>query len=133
MSSITLTSGVTLSGNSGLDVEDHGKAIPVPHETDSTNLVWQLTGSAARGSFNAMSGPNPGFSWVDTPPTGVFGTPALGANGNQITMTDNNSSSNSTGGPWRYKLCATVNGQPYSTTASVSLPATTNDPAIKNN
>lgn len=133
MNSTTLTSGVTLSGNSGLDVDDRGKAIPVPHQTDPMKLVWQLTGSAAHGSFNAMSGPDKGFSWIDTPPVGVFSDPSLAANGNQVRLTDNNISSNSTGGPWRYKLCATVNGQLYTTTASASLQATTNNPAIKNN
>ncbi|HXS72613.1 MAG TPA: hypothetical protein VN725_01110 [Rhodanobacteraceae bacterium] len=132
MSSITLTSSVTLSGSSGLDVHDHGAPIPVPAETDATNLIWELTGTAAQGSFNAMNATNPGFAWVDTPPSGIFGTPTLGANGNQITITDNHINSNS-GGSWRYKLCATVNGQPYSTTASVSPRGTTDNPTIKNN
>lgn len=134
MSSITLTSSVTLSGSSGLDVHDHGAPIPVPQETDATDLVWELTGTAAQGSFNAIDDPNnPGFSWVDTPPSGIFGAPALAANGNQITLTDNNNSSNSAGGPWRYQLCATVNGRPYSTTTSVSTRQTTDNPMIKNN
>lgn len=132
MSSITITTSVTLkSGN--LDVDDHGHAISVAQETDATNLVWQLTGNAAQGSFNAMNAANPGFSWIDTPPTGVFGSPALAANGNQITLSDDNCNSNSAGGPWRYKLWATIDGVQYSTTASVSTRATTNDPGIKNN
>lgn len=132
MSSVTITTNVTLENNA-LDVKDHGAPISVPRETDATNLVWQLTGSAAQGSFNAMTAANPGFSWIDTPPSGVFGSPTLSANGNQISMTDNYNNSNGSGGPWRYKLWATIAGVQYSTTASVSTKATTDNPAIKNN
>ena len=135
MSSLTVTTQVTSNASSKtLDVEDHGAPIGVPQETDATNLVWQLTGTAAQGSFNAITNPpneNNGFYWVDTPPSGVFGTPTLAANGNQVTVTDNNSSNTSAGGPWRYKLNATIGGQQYSTTVSTS--ATTNNPQIKNN
>ena len=139
MSSVTVTTNVTLENNA-LDVKDHGAPISVPQETDATNLVWQLTRTAAQGSFNAIildptnpNYPNSGFGWIDFPPSGIFGSPTLAANGNQITMSDNNSGSNSAGGPWRYKLCATIGGTQYSTTSSVSPRATTNDPGIKNN
>lgn len=133
MSSITITTGVTTSGSNGLDVKDHGKAISVPQEIETTNLVWQLTGTAAQGSFNSMTDPNgPGFSWVDGPPPGIFGNAQVVANGNQITMGDTNNSNSTAGGPWIYKLCATINGQPYSTTASTPT-GTTTDPTIKNN
>ena len=135
MSSVTVTTQVTSDASSKtLDVKDHGAPIGVPQETDATNLVWELTGSAAQGSFNAINDPpteNDGFYWIDTPPSGIFGTPELSANGNQITMTDDNNSANSAGGPWRYKLNATIGGEQYSTTATIT--ATTNDPGIKNN
>lgn len=134
MSSVTVTTQVTSDASSKtLDVKDHGAPVGVPQETDATNLVWQLTGSAAQGSFNAidLTNEDSGFYWIDTPPAGIFGTPVLSANGNQITMTDDNCSASSAGGPWRYKLNATIGGDQYSTTATIT--ATTNDPAIKNN
>jgi hypothetical protein len=133
MSSITVTTEVTSdSSNQTLDVKDHGAPISVPHEADATNLIWQLTGTAAQGSFNAidLTDPNSGFYWIDTPPTGVFSTPVLSANGNQITMTDTNNAS--PGGPWRYKLNATIQNVHYSTTSSTPK-ETTNNPQIKNN
>lgn len=133
MSSITITTGVTTSGSNGLDVKDHGKAISVPQEIDTTNLVWQLTGTAAQGTFNSIDDPNnPGFSWVSTNHGAAFGPPTRSADGKQITMTDANNSNSTAGGPWIYKLCATINGQPYSTTASTPT-GTTTDPAIQNN
>jgi hypothetical protein len=140
MSSVTITTNVTISTSvaNALDVEDHGAPVSVPQETDATNLVWQLTGNAAQGSFNTILDPtnpnysNSGFSWIDFPPSGIFGSPTLAANGNQVTVTDSNSSNGSTGS-WRYKLCATINGSQYCTTSSVSTRGTTNDPMIKNN
>ena len=134
MSSVTVTTQVTSDSSSKtLDVKDHGAPIGVPRETDTTNLVWELTGSAAQGSFNAidLTNEDSGFYWIDTPPSGIFSTPVLAANGNQITMTDDNCSANSAGGPWSYKLNATIGGQQYSTTATIT--ATTNNPEIKNN
>jgi len=89
MSSVTVTTQVTSDASSKtLDVKDHGAPIGVPQETDATNLVWQLTGSAAQGSFNAidLTNEDSGFYWIDTPPAGIFSTPVLSANGNQITM-----------------------------------------------
>lgn len=134
MSFLTITTGVSTSGTNGLDVKDHGKAISVPKEIDTTNLVWQLTGTAAQGSFNAIDDPNnPGFSWVTSDHGSAFGPPLRSADGKQITMTDANNSNSTAGGPWIYKLCATISGQLHTTTASVSPGGTTNNPSIQNN
>ena len=132
MSSTTITTSVTLdTTKNALDVHDHGAPISVPREPDAVNLIWQLTGNAAQGSFNAMNAANPGFSWVGTPPpANIFGTPTLGANGNQITLTDGNAGAST--GTWYYKLWATIGGVQYSTKV-LSTRATTDNPAIKNN
>lgn len=133
MSSLTITTGVSTSGSNGLDVKDHGRAISVPQEIDTTNLVWQLTGTAAQGSFNAIDDPNyPGFSWVTADHGSAFGQPIRSTDGKQITMADSNNSNSTAGGPWIYKLCATVDGQQYSTVASISPTQTTTNPTIQN-
>jgi hypothetical protein len=124
---------VTLNG-SCLDVDQRNNANHVDQNPNSQTITWQLTGNAASGSFNAMSAGTPGFVWVTqpAPSSSIFGTPTVTANGNQITMTDLNNSS-STAGTWIYKLTATVNGQQYSTTSSLTRPtATTNNPTIVN-
>src|SRR5262249_22939336 len=68
-----------------LDVEDHGAPIQVPGGTSATSLVWQLSGNAAQGSFNALDAANPGFKWVGTPPpANIFSAPSRSTNGNEI-------------------------------------------------
>lgn len=136
MSNLTITTEVTADTNAGtLDVKDHGHAINVPQEQDQTTLVWTLTGAGSNAAFNAidLSDPeNSGFSWVDgTVPPG-FQTPNLAANGNQITMVDNNDGNGTAGGPYKYTLRAMVNGTRCSTTSSVSPRATVNNPQIEN-
>lgn len=126
---------VTLNTNEqALDVDQRNNANQVNQNANAQTITWQLTGNAATGSFNSMSATPPGFAWKGTaPPSGIFGTPTLAANGNQITMTDSNTSS-STAGTWVYQLNATINGVAYSTISTLPNPrAGTTDPTIRNN
>lgn len=126
------TMQVTLSGTNGLDIDLSGNPNHIAHG-DSVTITWHLSGQdAGQGSFNAI-GTDPatsGFSWIETPPAGIFGTPQLTDNGKKITITDNNTTASSAGS-WIYKLVATVGNQTYSTTAS-SPAATANNPRIQN-
>jgi hypothetical protein len=81
-----------------------------------------------------MTDPHPGFAWVGTAPNpGIFGTPTVVPGSKQITLSDLNNSSGTTG-TWIYRLYANIGGQEYSTLATVRRPtATTTDPCIKNN
>lgn len=126
MPNVTLT--VTLK-NGSLDVDEAGNGNQISHGETST-ITWELTGNAASGSFNAIDGASPGFAWVQSPPQDVFGTPTLQANGNQIQMSDNNTSSNSIGS-WIYQLHATIGGAQYSTIANNRV-ATVTNPTIQN-
>ena len=126
---------VTLDTNANaLDVDQRNNANEVSRDPNAQTITWQLGGNAAAGSFNAMTGTNPGFAWVGTGPSaGIFGTPTLVPGGKQITLSDLNNSDNTTG-TWIYRLCATIGGQQYSTLATLRRPtATTTDPCIKNN
>ena len=128
-----LTLRVSLN-NGSLDVDQSGNANEMGHGQTGT-ITWELTGNAASGSFNAMNAGNPGFAWKQPPPNGVFGTPGVVANGNQIQMTDNNNDPNGTNstGTWIYQLYATIGGNSYSTIASFNRPtAVTTNPTIKN-
>ncbi len=81
-----------------------------------------------------MNAPNPGFAWVGTAPNAdIFGTPTVVPGSKQITLSDLNNSSSTTG-TWIYRLYATIGGQEYSTLTTLRRPtATTTDPCIKNN
>ena len=117
-----------------LDVDQRNNANEVSRDPNTQTITWQLDGNAASGSFNAMTDPHPGFAWVGTAPNaGIFGTPTVVAGGKQITLSDLNDSTSTTG-TWIYRLYATIGGQQYSTLATVRRrPATTTDPCIKNN
>lgn len=129
MPNVTLQ--VTLK-NGSLDVDQSGNGNQIAHG-ESVTITWHLSGpGVSPGSFNAINTDpdNSGFSWIQQPPTGVFGPAKLADNGNKITIIDNNNSAGS-GGTWIYKLCATINGTPYSTIAT-NPTGTTTDPTIKN-
>ena len=128
MPNVTLQ--VTLK-NGSLDVDQSGNGNQIGHG-QSTTITWHLSGpGASQGSFNAINDPNyPGFSWVQPPPSGVFGQPQLSNNGDKITISDANDSTSSAG-EWIYKLCATIDGVRYSTIATTPT-ATTTNPKIKN-
>lgn len=114
-----------------LDVDQQGNANHVNQSPSAQTITWQLTGNAASGSFVALNDPAPGFAWVGAaPPAGIFGSPALSANGNQLTISDLNNSA-STAGSWTYILRTTIGGTIYSTIAT-SLGGTTTNPWIKN-
>lgn len=137
MSKLTIATDVTADTRTNpgtLDVKDHGHAISVPREPETTKLEWNLTGAGPSASFNAIDLNNPatsGFSWVDpgTAPAG-FHTPTRNPGGNKISMDDDNQQS--PGGPYTYRLRATVDGIPCATTASTPV-QTTNNPKIQNN
>ena len=124
---------VTLDKSStpwAVDVDQHGKGNEVGKGPGAQTLPWQLTGNAASGAFVSLTDPAPGFAWVSAPPDGIFGTPTLSQNGNQLTMSDLNSSAN-TSGSWTYRLRINVGGTVYSTN-TVSLALTTTNPIIIN-
>ena len=115
-----------------LDVDQQGNANHVGQSPNAQTITWQLTGNAASGSFVPLTDSAPGFAWVGTPPpSGIFGSPTLSPNGNQVTITDLNNSAN-TMGTYYYILRATIGGTVYSTIAA-SIAATTTSPWIKNN
>lgn len=111
-------------------VDQNGKDNEISQSQNAQTITWQLTGNAASGSFVPMSDPNPGFAWLSAPPAGVFGTPSLSNNGNQLTVTDTNNSANSTG-TWTYVLRVNVGGTVYSS-GSISITGTDTTPWIKN-
>ena len=114
-----------------VDIDQSGNANHVGRSSNAQTITWQLTGNAASGSFVALTDPDPGFAWVGTPPpSGVFGSPALGANDNQLTISDLNDSSSTTG-TWTYILRISVGGVVYQSTTT-SLAATTSNPTIVN-
>ena len=114
-----------------LDIDQSGNANHVSRSPNAQDIVWQLTGNAATGSFVAMSDPNPGFGWIGTaPPFGVFGTPTVSTNGNELTISDTNNSPSTTGN-FTYVLRANVGGTVYSTISTLPIETTTN-PVIVN-
>ena len=128
MSNVTLE--VTLK-NGSLDVDQSGNGNQIAHGQLVT-ITWHLSGpGVSPGSFNAISDPtHPGFAWIQSPLSGVFGQAQLANNGDKITITDANDSTSSSG-EWIYQLCATINGAPYSTISTLPT-ATTTNPVIKN-
>lgn len=114
-----------------LDIDEKNNANHVSRSPNAQTITWQLSGNAASGSFNAQGIPQPGFTWVNPPPAGIFGPPTLSQNGNEITMTDLNNSA-STAGNWIYQLSATIGGVVYQSNKT-SIKGTTTDPTIKNN
>ena len=122
-----------------LDVNETGNANEVKQDTKPQDIVWQLTGNAASGSFVSVSGSNPGFEWVKpVPPAGIFGAPTLSPNGNQLTISDTNDrpctpSDPGTTGTFDYMLRAEVDGTVYSTIATLTRgKVTTTHPVIIN-
>ena len=113
-----------------VDIDQQGNANHVSQSPNAQTITWQLTGNAATGSFVSLTDPNPGFSWVSAPPSGIFGTPTLSNNGNTLTMTDLNNSA-STAGTWTYILRVNVGGTVY-TSLTTSITATNTNPTIVN-
>jgi len=115
-----------------LDIDQKDNANHVSRGPNAQTITWQLNGNAASGSFNAQNAAKPGFAWVDpAPPAGIFGSPTLSSNGNEITMSDLNNSA-STAGDWVYQLSATIGGVVYQSNKT-SLTETNTNPSIKNN
>lgn len=113
-----------------LDVDQSGNGNQINHGQNET-IEWQLTGNAAQGSFNAMDAQNPGFSWKQSPPAGVFGT--ADPDGAQMTISDDNTDPNGVNsvGTWIYQIWATIGGREYSTIATMPTGVPT-DPTIQN-
>lgn len=121
----------TSIGINRLSVTDNGGQNQVSQNSSPTTISWNLTGVLTQGDFVPMSAALPGFQWVGTPPpAGLFGTPAIGANGNSLSITDNHADSTSNG-QWIYMLRVNYNGSVVSTQAT--LPSgTVNNPVIIN-
>jgi hypothetical protein len=115
-----------------LDIDQNDNANHVARGPNAQTITWQLNGQAASGSFNAQGGSQPGFAWVSNPapPAGIFGDPALGPNNNEMTMSDLNNSSSTTG-DWVYQLSATIGGAVYQSNKTSTTAQNTN-PTIKN-
>jgi hypothetical protein len=124
---VTLKPDVTPNS---LDVDDSGKRNEISRSAAAQELQWVLHGNAASGAFNQQNASTPGFQWVTAPPSGIFSTPEVSSNGNQISINDTNSGP-STQGTWTYILTAVINGQTYSTQVQ-RLSLTTNNPIIVN-
>ena len=124
---------VTIKDGS-LDVDQDGNANHVPKTAGGSTITWRLIGNAHGGVFNAMNAANPGFAWKgNRPPDGIFGPAVPDSQGN-MTMTDLNTNIQGASGTWCYQLWATINGQQYSTIATIPNPrAVTRDPTIVNN
>ena len=114
-----------------LDVDQKGDVNHIPRSHDLQDIVWQLVGNAATGSFHPIEGTQPGFAWVgDGPPKDVFGKPELKSNGNQVGLTDLNDGPDSVG-TFVYQLYATVGDKCYSTIGDLRTGAA-NNPVIIN-
>ena len=129
----TIVLNVTIK-NGSLDVDQGNNANHVPKTAGMSTIEWKLIGNAQGGVFNAMNAANPGFAWKGTPPpNGIFGQAVPDSQGN-MTMTDLNTNIQGASGTWTYQLWATINGQQYSTIATIPNPrAVTRDPTIVNN
>jgi hypothetical protein len=115
-----------------VDVNQQGNANHVSRSPNAQTITWELTGNAASGFFVSLSDPNPGFSWVGTPPADtIFSLPTLSANGNQLSIIDLNNSASTTG-TWTYMLRVNVGGTVYTTISTLPYETDTN-PTIKNN
>ncbi len=124
---------VTLDKNTtpwSVDVDQHGKDNEVGKGTNAQTITWQLSGNAASGSILDPTGNPKGFEWVSAPPDGIFGGPTRSPNGNQLTLSDLNTSAG-TAGTWTYILRIDVGGTVYSTNTR-SLTTTTTNPVIIN-
>jgi hypothetical protein len=113
-----------------VDVDQHGNGNEVSQSSTPQTIVWHLNGNAASGSFVSLSDPQPGFAWISQPPAGVFGTPTLSNNGNQLSITDSNPGQASAG-TWTYVLRVNVGGTVYST-KTLSITGTDTNPWIRN-
>jgi hypothetical protein len=131
---MSINLNVKISADGYLDVDQSGNANHVPKDANPQTITWKLIGNANGGTFNLQTATNPGLTWVgpNQPQYGIFGYPVVEANGN-MSVTD----SNLPGSPsatYTYKLCATINGQQYSTVATLRNPKqVTHDPTIVNN
>jgi hypothetical protein len=113
-----------------LDIDEKDKENHVGRGPNAQTIEWKLTGNAASGSFDSQNNSPPGFTWITTPPSGIFGPPTLEDNGDKLTMTDLNIGTNSVG-DWIYQLSATIDGVVYQSGAT-SITANNTNPTIKN-
>jgi hypothetical protein len=115
-----------------LDIDQKSGANHVSRSSSAQTITWQVTGNAASGSFDARSDAEPGFAWVGAaPPAGIFGSPVLQANGNQLTMSDLDNGAGTTG-DGIYQLSATIGDVVYQPNKT-SPTGTHTNPSIKNN
>jgi hypothetical protein len=105
-----------------------------PRQPKFQRANHHLAGDRQRGlgSFDERSDAEPGFAWVGAaPPAGIFGSPVLQANGNQLTMSDLDNGAGTTG-DGIYQLSATIGDVVYQPNKT-SPTGTHTNPSIKNN
>ena len=115
-------------GKSVLDVDDKDGKNEVGKGVGNATISWVLTDDLKRGNFLPVDGNPPGFEWLDPkPPAGVFGEPEVGANGNSLSITDNNTIADE----WVYMLRVNYDGSVIGTQKTLPT-GTINNPVIIN-
>jgi hypothetical protein len=100
-----------------LEVDESGHANEIGK--GGATITWRLRRSCPdRGSFNSICDPShPGFSWIK-PQHNVFEQAELEHPGNKIKIKDKHCDEHLPQ-EYEYRLCATINGKPYSTEVSL--------------
>lgn len=106
-------------------IDETGNDNHVSRGAKAQTITWKLVGDAAQGTF-----PTNSFKWIQSPPTGVFGSFTPDNANHRATISDTNNS-DKTAGSWVYQLTINVGGTNYSTISTLKLGNT--DPNIKNN
>lgn len=110
-----------------VDIDQKDNANQVARNANAQTITWQLNGNAATGNFAS-------FAWVGTqPPSGIFGSPLISSNGKEMTLSDLNNASGTTG-EWIYQIGVQLvaNGTIYYS-GYIPITGTATNPSIKNN
>lgn len=113
-----------------LSVHDNG-SIKVKRNDDPEVIRWVLKENLKDGAFPSSTDSNPGFTWVDTPPAGLFVGPIIAPNGKSLIVIDNHLGGSSDG-EWIYRLRVKLGDDTYETTTSLKGQLTSKNPIIIN-
>lgn len=110
-----------------VDIDQKDNANHVARNANAQTITWQLNGNAATGIFVS-------FAWVGTPPpSGIFSSPLISPNGKEMTISDLNNTSSTTG-EWLYQIgVQLVTNGPVYYSGYVPIAGTATNPSIKNN